>query len=91
MIVGTASAVIVFCLLDLVNERWIFGLFLIGVALCEMFPTFFIDTTLEKACHEFTTELNAIEWNCLLPKHRVNLRNVLPVSKTDDARQTLSE
>lgn len=82
VIVGTASAVIVICLLVLVNERWIFGIFLIGVALFEMFQTFVIGTFYEIACDEFTAELYAIEWNGLSPKHRTMLRTVLQLSQS---------
>ena len=81
VVVGTAASVVVICLLVLVNQNWLFGVFLSGIAFCSMFQTFLIGQVYEVASDEFTTNLCFIEWNALLPRHRKVLRLILQITQ----------
>lgn len=81
VVVGTAATVVVICLVVLVNQNWLFGVFLTAIAFCSMFQTFLIGQVYEVTSDEFITALCFIEWNALMPRHRKMLRLILQMAQ----------
>lgn len=81
VVVSTAAAALVICLVVLVKENWYFGLFLIGVAFYEMFQIFLLGTFYEITCMEFVRKLYGIQWNKLSPPNRGILRVILQMAQ----------
>lgn len=81
VVVGTAAAALVICLVVFVKEKWYFGLFLIGVAFFEMFQIFLVGTIYEVACHQFVRKLYDVQWNRLSPASRSVLLIILRMAQ----------
>lgn len=81
VVVGTAATVVVICLVVLVNQNWLFGVFLVAIAFCSMFQTFLIGQVYEVTSDEFIVKLCFIEWNAMLPRHRKMLRLILQMAQ----------
>lgn len=81
VVVGTAAANMIICLVVLVKAHWYFGLFLIGVAFYEMFQIFLLGSFYEITCHEYTRKLYAVQWNRLTPANRRILRTILQMAQ----------
>lgn len=79
--VGSASLVIVICLVVLVKIFWVIGLFMMAMMFWQILFICALGTAFETSCWQFTERLYTIDWHLMLPRHRKYWRMVIQIAQ----------
>lgn len=81
-IVASAESMLVICIVVVVNQLWYLGLFLISLAIFQIFLVCIAGTWFETACSKYEAKVYSVRWYCLQVSQQKIIKSMLQTAQT---------